>query len=72
MQTVKTALLILICAALVGACGLRGPLYLPDESQVAEPTDEQDSAAGTDEEEMDDEEKKDDEENDKKKGIVSG
>ena len=55
MQTVKTALLILICAALVGACGLRGPLYLPDESQEAEPTVEQD---------------KDDEENDEKKDIV--
>ena len=72
MQTVKTALLILICAALVSACGLRGPLYLPDESQVAEPTVEQDSAEGTDEEEMDEEEKQDDEENDKKKDIVSG
>ncbi len=68
MQTVKTTLIILICAALLGACGLRGPLYLPDESPAAKPAVEQDS----DEEEMDEEEKKDDEENNKKKEIVSG
>jgi len=42
MQTAKTALLILICAALVGACGLRGPLYLPDEDPAAKPAVEQD------------------------------
>jgi len=35
MHTLKTILLILLCAAVVGACGLKGPLYLPDgESAV--------------------------------------
>jgi predicted small lipoprotein YifL len=67
MQTVKIILLILICAALLSACGLRGPLYLPDENPAAKPAVEQDSAASTDEEEN-----KDDEENDKKKEIISG
>lgn len=67
MQTVKIILLILICAALLSACGLRGPLYLPDENPAAKPAVEQDSTAGTDEEEN-----KDDEENDKKKEIISG
>jgi predicted small lipoprotein YifL len=66
MQTVKIILLILICAALLSACGLRGPLYLPDENPVAKPAVEQDSTVGTDEEEN-----KDDEENDKKKEIIS-
>ena len=67
MQTVKIILLILICAALLSACGLRGPLYLPDENPAAKPAVEQDSTAATDEEEN-----KDDEENDKKKEIISG
>lgn len=67
MQTVKTTLLILIYAALLGACGLRGPLYLPDENPAAKPDTEQDSAADTAEEEN-----RDDEGNDKKKDIVSG
>ena len=30
MQTTKTILLILIYAAVLGACGNKGPLYLPD------------------------------------------
>ena len=67
MQTVKTTLVILICVAFVGACGLRGPLYLPDEDPATKPAAEQDSAADTDEEKN-----KDDEEKDKKKEIVSG
>jgi len=56
MQTVKIILLILICAALLSACGLRGPLYLPDENPAAKPAVEQD---------------KDNEANDKKKENVS-
>jgi len=32
MQTVKTILLILLCITLLGACGLKGPLYLPEEN----------------------------------------
>ena len=67
MQTVKIILLILICVALLSACGLRGPLYLPDENPAAKPAVEQDSTAATDKEEN-----KDDEENDKKKEIISG
>ena len=30
MQTAKTILLILIFASVLGACGNKGPLYLPD------------------------------------------
>jgi predicted small lipoprotein YifL len=67
MQTVKTTLVILTCVALMSACGLRGPLYLPDEDPATKPAVEQDSAADTDEEKN-----KDDEEKDKKKEIVSG
>ena len=47
MQTVKATLIILICAALLSACGNKGPLYLPDEN----PAVEQGSAADTDAEE---------------------
>lgn len=32
MQSVKTTLLILMCLTLLGACGLKGPLFLPGES----------------------------------------
>ena len=67
MQTVKTTLVILICVALMSACGLRGPLYLPNETPATKPAVEQDSAADTDAEKN-----KDDEEKDKKKEIVSG
>ena len=47
MQTVKTILIISICATLLGACGNKGPLYLPDEG----PEVEQGSNADTDTEE---------------------
>jgi predicted small lipoprotein YifL len=36
MQTVKTILALLLCTALLGACGLKGPLYLPGEETPAE------------------------------------
>ena len=36
MQTAKTILLILICASVLGACGLKGPLYLPEETPAVE------------------------------------
>ena len=36
MQTVKITLVILICVALLGACGLKGPLYLPDGESAVE------------------------------------
>jgi len=35
MQSVKTTLLILMCLVLLGACGLKGPLFLPGESAAA-------------------------------------
>lgn len=46
MQTVKTILIILICIFLVGACGNKGPLYLPDESPASKSAVEQESATG--------------------------
>jgi predicted small lipoprotein YifL len=36
MQTAKTILLILICASVLGACGNKGPLYLPEEKSSVE------------------------------------
>jgi len=36
MQTAKTILLILICASALGACGNKGPLYLPDGKSSVE------------------------------------
>jgi len=50
MQTVKTLSLIFLSAALLGACGLRGPLYLPDEDpSTSTATDlEQDSPLNLD------------------------
>jgi predicted small lipoprotein YifL len=41
MQTVKVILIILICCALLGACGLKGPLYLPEEDPATKPVTEQ-------------------------------
>ncbi len=35
MQTLKTTLLFLICITLLGACGLKGPLYLPEEKPAS-------------------------------------
>ena len=47
MQTVKTTLIILICIVLLGACGNKGPLYLPEEKASVE----QSSATDADEKE---------------------
>lgn len=52
MQTMKTIILILICTVLLGACGNKGPLYLPDgksTAKLATPIDDE-----TDEEEKED------------------
>jgi len=38
MQTVKTIFLILISIALLGACGNKGPLYLPEKEAAVEQT----------------------------------
>ncbi|MGD9020343.1 MAG: lipoprotein [Lysobacterales bacterium] len=41
MQRTKTMLAILACTLALAACGLRGPLYLPDEETPAQPAPEQ-------------------------------
>ena len=53
MQTVKTIFLILISIALLGACGNKGPLYLPEK----EATVEQVSPSETDADKKDKEKK---------------
>ena len=36
MRTVKITLMLLLCSTLLGACGLKGPLYLPEDKRAAE------------------------------------
>ena len=67
MQTTKATLPVLVCVALLGACGLKGPLYLPDENPSSKPTIEQDPAATTD-----GIENRQDTENDKEQSPVPG
>jgi len=43
MQTIKATLLLLMSTTLLSACGLKGPLYLPDEDATARPGLEQDN-----------------------------
>jgi len=45
MQTVKTTLLILVYTAVLSACGLKGPLYLPEQDPDSKPAVEQDLPA---------------------------
>ena len=47
MQTVKTVLTLLISIVLLGACGLKGPLYLEDEDSVANPATSQELSTDT-------------------------
>lgn len=49
MQTVKTSLTLIICVALLSACGLKGPLYLPDDKPDSNPATAQPSTADIDE-----------------------
>jgi len=56
MQTVKTILLFLICVTFLGACGLKGPLYLPEDN----PATEQSTADKDTEQEKDKDKKKND------------
>ena len=49
MQTVKVVLVILITVVVLGACGLKGPLYLPTENPVSETAIEQETETATDE-----------------------
>jgi predicted small lipoprotein YifL len=48
MQTVKATLIILIFAALLSACGNKGPLYLPDENPAVEKESGKDTEAEED------------------------
>jgi len=50
MQTVKALLLVLICISLLGACGLKGPLYLPPDETVNEIDTKQQTSQPADEE----------------------
>ena len=60
MQTVKLLLLILISVFVLGACGLKGPLYLPTEDPVSEPATEQEADPATDETQQEEDSKKED------------
>ena len=50
MQTVISNLLILICVVMLTACGLKGPLYLPDENPARNPSSTQESETPDNEE----------------------
>ena len=50
MQTVKTTLIILISIILLGACGNKGPLYLPEEKATTEQSSATEADAKEDEE----------------------
>lgn len=56
MQTVKFTLLALLSSCLLAACGLRGPLYLPEDEPTAKP----DTAQNAESEESEEEEKEED------------
>ena len=49
MQTVKATTVVLISLILLCACGLKGPLYIPDESPVSESDAGQQTDSKTDE-----------------------
>ena len=41
MQTLISNLVIVICVVMLTACGLKGPLYLPDENPAQSPASTQ-------------------------------
>lgn len=51
MQTVKFTLLALLLCCLLAACGLRGPLYLPEDEPAAKPDTAQNAKSEENEEE---------------------
>ncbi len=51
MQTAKAILLMLICVGLLGACGLKGPLYLPQDDPTVQAGTEAQADDNEDEEE---------------------
>ena len=58
MQTVKTVLILLLCIVLLGACGLKGPLYLEEEASVTNPATNQELSTDIEKEENKDSGKK--------------
>jgi predicted small lipoprotein YifL len=58
MQTVKTALTLLLSIVLLGACGLKGPLYLEEDESVANPATNQELSKDTEKAENKDSSKK--------------
>jgi predicted small lipoprotein YifL len=40
MQTIKAIFIVLTCISLLSACGLRGPLYLPEDETSEQATAE--------------------------------
>ena len=45
MQTMKTSLVLLTCSLGLVACGLKGPLYLPEETAVPQKDVQQEPVA---------------------------
>jgi predicted small lipoprotein YifL len=62
MQTIRTILMILISTVVLSACGLRGPLYLPEEDPATTPGVEQETNGSEDkkEDKKEDQEKESD------------
>ena len=56
MQTVKFILMALLFSCLLTACGLRGPLYLPEDEPAAKPDTAQTAESEENEEEQEKEE----------------
>ena len=54
MQTTKAIILILICTVVLGACGNKGPLYLPDGKSTAKLASPVDDETDKEEKEKDD------------------
>ena len=44
MSLAKISLLLLFSACMLAACGLRGPLYLPDDEQTTKPATGQEAS----------------------------
>ncbi len=57
MHTVKFILLALLFSCLLAACGLRGPLYLPDEATTPEEGTPQATEAQNQQQEQEDSDK---------------
>ena len=52
MKTAQSTLLVLLFGFLLGACGLKGPLYLPEDEKVAKPDTTQHTATAEQEKEV--------------------